>query len=104
MNQISALIESMCSFRENDLRLIKGKQVERVTRICRRWCWARAVPIAPRDAPMIAAGFRPRAVAIGPRRPIDRDRQDSRDEVVILGRYDQNGIGAANALLQFQHG
>jgi hypothetical protein len=37
---------------------------------------------------------------MGPRGPIDRVLQDSRDGV---GRYDQNGIGAANALFQFQH-
>jgi hypothetical protein len=29
MNQISALIETMCGIRDNDLRLIQGKQVYR---------------------------------------------------------------------------
>jgi hypothetical protein len=29
----------------------------RATKICRKWYWARAVQIAPRDAPMIAADF-----------------------------------------------
>src|SRR5260370_440899 len=46
---------------------------------------------------------KPGTIAMGPAGPIDRVLQDSRDGVVVLGRYDQNGIGAANALLQFQH-
>jgi TetR/AcrR family transcriptional repressor of nem operon len=46
---------------------------------------------------------RPGAVPMGPTGPIDRVLQDSRDGVVVFGRYDQKSIGAANALLQFQH-
>ena len=46
MDQIAVLIESVCSIRDNDLRLIQGKQVE-----------------APRDAPMIAAVFPDQALS-----------------------------------------
>src|ERR1700739_799608 len=46
---------------------------------------------------------RPGAVPMGPTGPINSVLQDSRDGVVVFGRYDQKSMGAANALLQFQH-
>ena len=62
MDQIAVLIESVCSIRDNDLRLIQGKQVESYKDLPQR-VWARAVPIALRDAPMIAAGFPDQALS-----------------------------------------
>jgi len=57
MDQVSALIESMCSIRDHDFRRIEQKQVESYKNLPQMML-ARAVPIAPRDAPMIAVDFR----------------------------------------------
>src|SRR3984893_11660134 len=103
MDQISVLIESMCSIRDNDLRLIEGKQVESYKDLPQMVLGPSGSDCAERRAHDRRRFSRPGAVALGPRGPIDRVLQNSRDGVVVLGRYDQNSIGAANALLQLHH-
>src|SRR4029077_5762843 len=103
MDQIAVLIESLCSIRDYDLRLIHGKQVESYKDLpqmalgpSRSDCAERRTHDRPRFP-------RPGVVPRGPTGPIERVLQGSRDGVVVFGRYDQKSIGAVNALLQFQH-
>src|ERR1700730_5572872 len=103
MDQISVLIESMCSIRDDDLRLIEGKQVESYEDLPQMVLGPSASDCAQRRSHDRRRFSRPRAVALGPRGPIDRVLQYSRDGIVVLGRCDQNSIGAVNALLQFEH-
>src|SRR6267154_813624 len=103
MDQIAALIESVCSIRDNDLRLTQGKQVERYKDLPQMVLGPSGSDCAERRTHDRRCFSRPGAVAMGPTGPIERVLQDSRDGVVVLGRYNQKSIGAANALLQFQH-
>src|SRR5580704_12878253 len=103
MDQIAVLIESVCSIRDNDLRLIQSKQGEGCKNLPQMVSGPSGSDCAERRTHDRGWFSRPGAVPMGPTGPIDRVLQDSRDGVVVLGRYDQESIGAANALLQFQH-
>src|SRR6202521_5696689 len=101
MDQISVFIESMCSIRDDDLRLIERKQVESYKNVPQMVLGPSGSDCAERRTHDRRWFSKPGAVAMGSRRPIDRVLQDSRNGVVVLGSYDQNSIGVANALLQF---
>src|SRR6266446_4686547 len=103
MDQISVLIESMCSIRDDDLRLIEGKQVESYKNLPQMVLGPSGSDCAERRTHDRRWFPRPGAVAMGPRGPIDRVLQDSRNGVIVLGSCHQNSVGAANALLQFHH-
>ena len=62
MDQIAVLIETVRSSRDNDLRLIQGKQVESYKDLPQMALGASG-SIAPREAPMIAAAFRDQALS-----------------------------------------
>ena len=97
MDQISVLVESMCSIRDDDLRLVEGKQVESYKDLPEMVLGTSGSDCAERRTHDRRWFPRPGAVPMGPAGPIDRVLQDSRDGVVVLGRYDQKSIGAANA-------
>src|SRR5258706_16441594 len=103
MDQIAVLIESVRSIRDNDLRLIEGKQVESYKNLPQMVLGPSGSDCAERRAHDRGWFSRPGTIAMGPTGPIDRVLQASRDGVVVLVRYDQNSIGAATALLQFKH-
>src|SRR5258707_15536767 len=103
MDQISVLIEWVRSIRDNDLWLIQGKQVESYKDLAQMVLGPSGSDCAERRAHDRRCFPRPGAVPMGPTGPIDRVLQDTRDGIVVFGRYDQKGIGAANVLLQFQH-
>src|ERR1700724_357826 len=102
MDQISVLIESMCSIRDHDFRRIEQKQVESYKNLPKMLLGPSGSDCAERRTHDRRWFPGPGAVPMGPTGPIDRVLQDSRDGVVVLGRYDQKSIGAATALLQFQ--
>ena len=73
----------------------------RKTKTWRRWYCARAVPMVPIEAPMIATGFPFHALSpYGSGAPIDRVLQNPRDRVVIFRRHEENGICIPDAPLQ----
>src|SRR5258708_31746500 len=104
MDQIAVLSESVCSIRDNDLRLMQSKQVEGYKNLPQMVLGPSGSDCAERRTHDRRYFPRPGAVPLGPTGPIERVLQDSRDGVVVFGRYDQKSVGAANALLQFQHG
>src|SRR5260370_14258266 len=79
MDQISVLIESMCSIRDHDLRLIERKQVESYKNLPQMVLGPCGSDCAERRANDRGWFSRPGAVPMGPRGPIDRVLQDSRD-------------------------
>src|SRR6202008_871738 len=89
MDQISVLIESMCSIRDDDLRLIERKEVESYKNLPQMVFGPSGSDCAERRTHDRRCFPRPGAVPMGPRGPIDRVLQDSRDGVVVLGRCDQ---------------
>src|SRR5258705_6025492 len=101
MDQITVLIESMCSIRDHDFRLIEEKQVESYKNLPKMLLGPCGSDCSERRAHDRGWFSRPGAIAIGTAGPIDRVLQYCRDGVVVLGSYDQNCIGAANALLEF---
>src|SRR5260370_42540772 len=103
MDQIAVLIESVCSIRDNDLRLIQSKQVESYKDLPQMVLGPSGSDCAERRTHDRPCFPRPGAVPIGPTGPIDRVLQDSRDGVDVLGRYDQKTIGTANSLLAVYH-
>src|SRR6267378_5680068 len=92
MDQIAVLIESVRSIRDNDLRLIQGKQVESYKDLPQMVLGPSGSDCAERRTHDRRRFPRPGTVPMGPRGPIDRVLQDSRDGVVVLGRYDQNEL------------
>src|ERR1700686_1672652 len=103
MDQIAVLIESVCSIRDNDLRLIQSKQVEGYKNLPQMVLGSSGSDCAERRTHDRRCFPRPGAVPVRPTGPIERVLQDSRDGVVYSGVTIRNSIGAANALLQFQH-
>src|SRR5580704_15343197 len=99
MDQIAVLTESVCSIRDNDLRLTQGKQVESYKDLSQMVLGPSGSDCVGRSTHDRRCFPRPGAIPIGPIGPIERVFQDSRDGVVVLGRYDQKSIGATNALL-----
>src|SRR5262249_5496765 len=73
----------------------------RVPRTCRRCNCATAVPSAPGDVPVMAAGFPLHEfLTIGSRAPVNRVLEHGGKGAIVLGRDEQHRIGRGDLRLE----
>ena len=100
----AALVEASCARRGPAARLrARGRRRSRAP------CGALPAPRRRRTCPVLAPTtatglFRSAAAALRPGRPVDRVLQDARDRRVVLGRREEEGVGAGDRVAELRDG